>query len=541
MTRVDAAPSGDARPPSPYAERPSPTLENALDRFLADQQHVIREHVTAVPAALPALPLVERGGKGLRSRILWLSAQAVACPLADDAASDDRRRQHLLRASAAIELAHLGSLIHDDIIDGAATRRGVASVHRQAGTLAAVRAGSALLRVASRLIAPFPRSIRRRVARAVLATCRGQIRELTSTNTLVTAGERFAIMQDKTAAFFGLAARVGATLAGGLPQEVRALRRFAQRFGVAFQIADDILDLAGDPVCLGRGNGADLRCGVYTLPVILAAERTPAVETALARLRRVGAVDELASCTHRILRSGGVERAARESVRWLSRGESALASVRSSDALHALRRLADAVLERSIPEERSLRFDRDAAAVICELDFDALEGAAALASPRPAADAAPLHDAIWSRLAAIEPRLAPAVVGLVRSGDPHAGYDATPRHDVVDGLGADGETETRADADLAFHAARIANDLSERAMRPGALTMLLCAIDCLHAVSLDLLAETAARVHADVENAILAGASRSKDTEWSCEAATVFSATPLDGLTPAAHDFVRPA
>jgi heptaprenyl diphosphate synthase len=278
-----------------------------LDEFLAGLDVRIRSEIAAVPAAQPALPLVAAGGKRLRARLLWLTAATVAPRISRPMALD------LERAAAAIELAHLGSLVHDDIVDGAETRRNVPTLHRTHGTAAAVRTGSALLHLASALIAPLPQPLRIAVGRAVIATCRGQVRELMGLFQICTRRERYAIMRDKTGAFFELAAELGATIANGSPQSRLTLRRFSRFLGLAFQVADDVLDLVGDPLELGRTNGSDLQSGVVTLPIVLAVEEKPALHSEI--IRRPSSIGELNALLRAVVGSGGIERAVRENER----------------------------------------------------------------------------------------------------------------------------------------------------------------------------------------------------------------------------------
>jgi heptaprenyl diphosphate synthase len=324
------------------ARREPTRIDAALDDFLAAVDARMTREIAAMPAAMPAAALVAAGGKQLRARFLWLSAAAAAPN------SVTAQHEQLLRAATAIELAHLASLVHDDIADAARTRRGIPTVHWRWGISVGARTGTALLHLAGAVIAPLPMTARRTLAYAALAMCRGQVRELMQSFQLCSRRQRLAIMRQKTAALFEAVAHLGVTLGGGSSSFDHALRRFAQRFGIAFQIADDVMDLVGDPARLGRANGADLREGVMTLPVLLAAEASPAIRRALVRLRADGDPRSVANCIRLIYATGAIAGATAESRRWLARARVALGPVPAGPARRELFSLAEAAVTAPI-------------------------------------------------------------------------------------------------------------------------------------------------------------------------------------------------
>lgn len=315
---------------------------NALDAFLAALDTRLFFEVDRTPVAAPARRLLEAGGKRLRARLLWWSARATAPTVFDPT------HERLVRAAAAVELAHLGSLVHDDIVDGGDARRGAPTLHRTHGVRVATDAGAALAHLANELVAPLVPTARFAVRRAILATCRGQIRELAVPFVPVTPAQRLAIMREKTGAFFELGAVLGASVVGAPPNARASVARFARRFGVAFQIADDVLDIAGDSRELGRSNGADLRDGVLTLPVVIAFERDRALAAALARVRRDPDVDAVTSCAAIVERAGGVAAAVAMADAWLERALRALTPLGRNDAVAALADLARTSIARGV-------------------------------------------------------------------------------------------------------------------------------------------------------------------------------------------------
>lgn len=201
--------------------------------------------------------------KRLRPALVLLCARACGGPL------DDRVRF----AAAALELVHEGSLYHDDIVDRTILRRGEPTASARFGARTAATVGSALFYDGVAMCRDLPDALREEIARVARRACRGQVREVELTGaTTVGARERAKIMIDKTASLFGLAATMGAVLAGASARERRALERFAVRLGLCFQLADDLNDLASDAETLGRPPGIDLRDGIYTIPTLFALE-----------------------------------------------------------------------------------------------------------------------------------------------------------------------------------------------------------------------------------------------------------------------------
>lgn len=201
---------------------------------------------------------VRHGGKRLRPALLLLTARLGG-----------RGAPGAIAHAAALELLHTGTLYHDDIVDEAATRRFRPSANARWGNPMAVVAGGFLLSRAMQLFAAGGDDINRFVSEAVRRVCRGQMLELQHARDL-DLGERryFEIIADKTAALYELACRIGAMLGGLDPPHVTALARYGAEVGVGFQLIDDVLDLVGDERALGKPRAADVRGGIYTLPVL---------------------------------------------------------------------------------------------------------------------------------------------------------------------------------------------------------------------------------------------------------------------------------
>jgi heptaprenyl diphosphate synthase len=171
----------------------------------------------------------------------------------------------------AVELVHLGSLYHDDVIDEATTRRTVESVNARWGNLTAILAGDFLLAKASEIAASLGTEVAGLLAATIGRLCEGEVGELRSAYDVTRSEEAYlGSIRGKTASLFATACRIGA-LVGGLPHEdVDAMTAFGDGYGMAFQIVDDVLDVTATSEQLGKPAGHDLVEGVYTLPVLRA-------------------------------------------------------------------------------------------------------------------------------------------------------------------------------------------------------------------------------------------------------------------------------
>ncbi|HZM29651.1 MAG TPA: polyprenyl synthetase family protein [Acidimicrobiales bacterium] len=246
-----------AAPANPLADVPGmPVLRERIEKRLA----------VAVESDDPAMTemashLVRAGGKRLRPVMAALSSTAGTGPAAvgDDAVT----------GGVACELVHVGSLHHDDVIDEAPTRHRVDSVNARWGNLRAILSGDFLLARASELAASLGREVAALLAATIGRLCEGQVRELQLAYQVErTDADYTAAIEGKTAALFATACRIGALVAEAPRDEVDALTEFGLRFGLAFQVVDDILDVVATDEELGKPAGHDMAEGVYTLPVL---------------------------------------------------------------------------------------------------------------------------------------------------------------------------------------------------------------------------------------------------------------------------------
>ena len=216
--------------------------------------------------------LVNAGGKRFRPMLVLLTG-LLGSREATDA--------DLVDAGAIVELVHLSTLYHDDVIDAADRRRGATAAHVKWSNTTAILTGDFLLARASELSAELGVEVTRIMARTIADLCSGQIREVQGSAEAAAHGmpaidadreHYLTVIGEKTASLIASSCRLGALLSGQSPAAIETLTVYGWRLGMAFQLADDVLDLAGAVGESGKLPGADLREGVQTLPVLLALE-----------------------------------------------------------------------------------------------------------------------------------------------------------------------------------------------------------------------------------------------------------------------------
>ncbi|MET8572106.1 polyprenyl synthetase family protein [Streptomyces sp. NPDC004783] len=259
----------------------APGFQDRLGGALADAERLLREctlepsdhRVRAITGHLAAT-----GGKRMRPLLVLLAAEF-----------GDPGSEGLARAAVVAELVHLASLYHDDVVDRATTRHGAASVNARWGNRLAALGGNWLLARSARLSAglvPQALALNARTANRIVT---GQMRELTGPR----PGEDplahyFRVTAGKTAALLAMSLGVGAFQSGASRAVADTLVEYGEQLGIAFQIADDLLDLRSPEASSGKEQGKDLLVGVPSLPVLLAREGTDACDAELRELLAAG-------------------------------------------------------------------------------------------------------------------------------------------------------------------------------------------------------------------------------------------------------------
>ena len=272
--------------------------------------------------------LVAAGGKRMRPRIALLAF----------AACGGREPSAAIAAAAATELIHTASLVHDDIIDQSPLRRGRPTLHVTYGIPHALVAGDYLFTQGFALAGQLPPEVVAVNSEACLHLAEGEVMEQRLLQDEITEEAYLHIITKKTAEPIRACARAGAILAGASDEVVAELGRYGLELGIAFQIADDVLDIAGDPRETGKVVGQDAKTGVLTLPVGLGADAT-----AFRALARTLDPEELRA---RLESAGAIDKARAVAERYAERAKSRLAHLPASPSKDALAKLAESVVHR---------------------------------------------------------------------------------------------------------------------------------------------------------------------------------------------------
>ena len=309
----------------------------------------LMEHLAfASPVAdAPARYLAEAGGKRIRPMLTLLASQLGEGP-----------NELVRRAAQAVEMTHLASLYHDDVMDDAKLRRGVPSAQTVWSNSVAILAGDLLFARASTLVSGMGEDAILLQARTFERLCLGQLHETVGPQ----EGDEpihhyIQVLADKTGALIATAARMGALFGGATTEHADAVTGYGARIGVAFQLIDDVIDLSPKKERTGKRAGTDLRAGVATLPLLLLRQRAASGDAPAAELlTRIDAgvqaiadgadlsvmdpeVEELYA--HEVTRE--TEAAAR---RWADDALAALEVLPKSSVKRALEQMAESIVSR---------------------------------------------------------------------------------------------------------------------------------------------------------------------------------------------------
>lgn len=315
-----------------YFTRELPAVNDFLMQEGRELNGIVRE---------VCLHIMASGGKRIRPMLTILTARALGYD----------RDDHLPMA-CALELLHSATLLHDDYLDGADTRRGSRAAHLQFGTTETVLAGDALLALANEMASRYGNArLSRLLAIGIMQTAEGEIREIEfSRDPALDRDTYMEIIIGKTARLIETACRCGAALAGATQEQEDAAGEYGLNLGIAFQLVDDALDYVSPTSETGKPEGGDLREGKVTLPLILLMEASEEAErqTLLARLKTGDIPDEEAAPVLERIRAGGyAEKTRDEAAMYVEKAKAALAGMADSAELAVLRQAADYVLTRN--------------------------------------------------------------------------------------------------------------------------------------------------------------------------------------------------
>ena len=284
----------------------------------------------AEPLATTAGYLLRAGGKRFRPMLVLLSGYF-----------GDPADPRLIPGSVAIELTHVATLYHDDVIDEADRRHGVVSANARWDNTVAILTGDYLFARASEMSADLGPDVCRLLARTIAVLCDGQIREVEASGRLERTEESYLeIIRRKTGMLIATSCRLGGMLSDARPEHVETLEAFGESLGLAFQLSDDIMDVTSTQSELGKEPGVDMKEGVYTLPVLHALNDGPD-RAELRRLLAHGAPDgETLDRALEIVRTGGSIEHSREAVsREVARAVGLAGQLPEGAARHSLMQL----------------------------------------------------------------------------------------------------------------------------------------------------------------------------------------------------------
>lgn len=292
--------------------------------------------------------LLEAGGKRVRPTLTLLTAQL-----------GNGNNERVIVAAEALEITHLASLYHDDVMDEAKMRRGVPSAQSVWGNSVAILTGDLLFARASKLIASLGEEAIKLQAETFERLCLGQLHETIGPREGEDAIEHYIqVLRDKTGSLIAAAAEVGVMYSNAPAAFAEPVKTFGESIGVAFQLIDDVIDLAPREDDTGKMPGADLRSGVATLPLLYLRRLAETDADAAALLERIDRdvtalhsgeahEEELVLAIAELRAHDVTRRTLEEAHRWAAEAVAALAPLPEGPVKKALTRFADSIVERS--------------------------------------------------------------------------------------------------------------------------------------------------------------------------------------------------
>lgn len=266
-------------------------VEKELDRILKVNDPVLSQ---------TCVYLLQAGGKRMRPGFTLLSGKFF-----------DYKFEKLLPVAMAIELIHMATLVHDDVVDSSLTRRGRPTLAASWGNTVSIATGDYLFAKALELIAKIDDpKVSRILADVSIEMCQGEIQQIKCSYDInQTPKEYYYRIRRKTALLLGLSCKLGAIMSNANNRQVWLMSTYGQCLGIAFQIVDDILDITANPKVLGKPVGGDVRQGIITLPMIYALQgsnNSGRLKTLLAK--KVKSEDETLEAVELIKESDGIDK-----------------------------------------------------------------------------------------------------------------------------------------------------------------------------------------------------------------------------------------
>ncbi|MBI4552094.1 MAG: polyprenyl synthetase family protein [Candidatus Latescibacteria bacterium] len=312
-------------------------IQDDLAVFEQEFKEMFRSNIDVIDQI--ADHLIRAKGKRLRPALVLLSAATHGQP-----------RQDAIRVAAIVELIHTATLVHDDVVDEATVRRGLPSLNSIWDNHVSVLLGDYLLAKALTLILLLDsRDMMLTISRSTERLSKGELLQANQgADPDITEAEYFEIIGDKTASLVSAGCEIGAFLTSGSKDVAACFRQYGESLGLAFQIADDLLDFVGDADTIGKPTGNDVRTGTVTLPLIRALQRAPHAEAAAIREIIDGEIDD--GDWQRVIEftkaRGGIEYARQKAEAFAATAKAQLNSVKDSPAKRSLLAMVDYAIDR---------------------------------------------------------------------------------------------------------------------------------------------------------------------------------------------------
>ena len=315
-------------------------LEAALIIDMKKVEDLMRSHIQGdYPLVVEtSRHLVEAGGKRLRPLLTLISAQF-----------GDPTNYDIIKAAVCCELTHLATLYHDDVMDDAVLRRGVISANKKWNNAVAILTGDYLFSKVSDMLADIGPEAVKLQAKTFERLVIGQIKETQGKSEGLSQIDHYMkVVADKTGSLIATSARFGALLSGASPNVVETLTKFGEKIGVAFQVADDLLDIASNETASGKTPGTDLKEGIPTLVTLFVmAENDPADKDLINKLNKPISDEDLPNVISELRKHKALKRVQEYLSKVATEANDLLIDLPAGSAKEALNNLTFALVNRS--------------------------------------------------------------------------------------------------------------------------------------------------------------------------------------------------
>jgi heptaprenyl diphosphate synthase len=315
-------------------------LEAALIIDMKKVEDLMRSHIQGdYPLVVEtSRHLVEAGGKRLRPLLTLISAQF-----------GDPTNYDIIKAAVCCELTHLATLYHDDVMDDAVLRRGVISANKKWNNAVAILTGDYLFSKVSDMLADIGPEAVKLQAKTFERLVIGQIKETQGKSEGLSQIDHYMkVVADKTGSLIATSARFGALLSGASPNVVETLTKFGEKIGVAFQVADDLLDIASNETASGKTPGTDLKEGIPTLVTLFVmAENDPADKDLINKLNKPISDEDLPNVISELRKHKALKRVQEYLSKVATEANDLLIDLPAGAAKEALNNLTFALVNRS--------------------------------------------------------------------------------------------------------------------------------------------------------------------------------------------------